>query len=179
MTEDGNESIKNIQEVEPFPDRVGAFGILARSDDKGNILILLAKRTDGMWNLPGGGVDPDENPSDAAVREFKEETGLTVRNMGTMVGVYGEPINGEPRTPAADRLDIYTISCVSYLGGDMKLNEESIDLQWFEVSNLPDNLYIRHKNDLKNIFNDPDLLREINYAIERNGSDIPLKIKAE
>jgi ADP-ribose pyrophosphatase YjhB (NUDIX family) len=33
----------------------------------------------GTWTLPGGGVGQGEHPADAVVREFQEETGLTVR----------------------------------------------------------------------------------------------------
>jgi 8-oxo-dGTP diphosphatase len=33
----------------------------------------------GLWSLPGGGVEQGEHPDDAVVREFAEETGLTVR----------------------------------------------------------------------------------------------------
>lgn len=30
----------------------------------------------GKWNIPGGGVEPGENPAEAVKREIKEETGL-------------------------------------------------------------------------------------------------------
>lgn len=30
----------------------------------------------GRWNLPGGGVEPDEQPVDGVLRELYEETGL-------------------------------------------------------------------------------------------------------
>ena len=36
----------------------------------------------GLWGLPGGGVEQGEHPDDAVVREFAEETGLTVRATG-------------------------------------------------------------------------------------------------
>lgn len=46
--------------------------------------LLLIKRPDdahcgGLWSLPGGKVEDTETPLDAAVRELKEETGITGR----------------------------------------------------------------------------------------------------
>jgi 8-oxo-dGTP diphosphatase len=40
--------------------------------------VLLVKNTDG-WSLPGGACLPDESLADAAVRETREETGLSVQ----------------------------------------------------------------------------------------------------
>jgi ADP-ribose pyrophosphatase YjhB (NUDIX family) len=41
----------------------------------------------GMWELPGGFCDGWEHPSDAAVREAREELGVTVR-LDQFVGMY-------------------------------------------------------------------------------------------
>lgn len=53
--------------------------------------VLLVRHVDnGMWAPPGGGVDPDEAPADAAVREVREELGLEVAVHG-IIGAYGGP----------------------------------------------------------------------------------------
>jgi 8-oxo-dGTP pyrophosphatase MutT (NUDIX family) len=53
--------------------------------------ILLTKRTDnGLWCLPGGGVDSGESVAEACEREVLEETGLIVRAK-KLIGVYSDP----------------------------------------------------------------------------------------
>ena len=60
--------------------------------------ILLLKRPDevpcgGLWSLPGGKVEEDEMPLQAAVRELKEETGLQGkrwRHLGKASHAYGQ-----------------------------------------------------------------------------------------
>jgi 8-oxo-dGTP pyrophosphatase MutT (NUDIX family) len=48
---------------------IGAFAILF--DDQGRVL-LCHRRDRDMWNLPGGGVESGELPTEAVVRETKE-----------------------------------------------------------------------------------------------------------
>ncbi len=51
--------------------------------------VLIHQRSDnGLWEIPAGGVDPDEAPAQAVVREVYEETGLKVRPV-KVVGVFG------------------------------------------------------------------------------------------
>jgi 8-oxo-dGTP diphosphatase len=63
--------------------RIGAYGLCFDAD--GRILLTRGSaRSDcpGVWSLPGGGVDQGEHPDHAVVREFAEETGLTVAVTG-------------------------------------------------------------------------------------------------
>lgn len=51
-------------------------------DSRNRTLLLRHKRL-GRWMPPGGHVDPDETPENAAKRECKEETGLDVDIVGS------------------------------------------------------------------------------------------------
>src|SRR5262249_38581434 len=58
-------------------------------DEEGRIL-LQRHSEGGDWGLPGGAVEPEEEPADALVREVWEETSLEVV-LGRVLGAYGGP----------------------------------------------------------------------------------------
>ncbi len=57
--------------------RIGAYGICIK-DDK----ILLSQKKSGpykgLWGLPGGRIEPGEDPQEALIREFAEEVGIKI-----------------------------------------------------------------------------------------------------
>lgn len=64
--------------------RVAAYAVIQRQDE----ILLTHWRRGRMsgWTLPGGGIDPGENPEHAAKREVLEETGLEAK-IGKLIGV--------------------------------------------------------------------------------------------
>lgn len=48
-------------------------------NESGEIL-MVKEKVDGCWSLPGGWADVGYTPSEVAVKEVREETGLEVKN---------------------------------------------------------------------------------------------------
>jgi 8-oxo-dGTP pyrophosphatase MutT (NUDIX family) len=65
-----------------------AAAVAVFDDDARILLVRLADM--GTWGPPGGAIDPNELPADAAVRECWEETGLLVEPT-RVVGIFGGP----------------------------------------------------------------------------------------
>jgi 8-oxo-dGTP pyrophosphatase MutT (NUDIX family) len=104
-------------------------------DDEGHV--LLGRRADtGGWALPGGIIDPAEQPADAAVRECFEETGVVVvPELLTSVTV------SQPKIYAnGDQVQYLglTFRCRPVGGAACVNDEESLEVRWHALDALPE-----------------------------------------
>ncbi len=76
--------------------RVAAYAVVR--SHRGVLLTELSDRTNapGRWNLPGGGIDPEESPEQALVREVFEETGQRVRDIALLTVLSGHWVGRSP-----------------------------------------------------------------------------------
>jgi 8-oxo-dGTP pyrophosphatase MutT (NUDIX family) len=102
-------------------------------DHEGRLLLGKDAETD-FWSFPGGAVDPHEQPSDAAVRECFEETGLLVQ-LDALTAVFGGP-EFLIRYPNGDVTYYITVAFRgSIVGGPHKpMDGEFSELRYFSQS---------------------------------------------
>ncbi|SCG16509.1 8-oxo-dGTP diphosphatase [Micromonospora echinofusca] len=113
-------------------------------DDAGRV--LLARRADnGLWSVPAGLIDPGEQPADAVVREVYEETGVRVR-IERLAGLATHPVV-YPNGDVCEYLNVW-FRCRA-VGGEPRVNDdESIDVAWFDPTDLPEvNEWVRLRID--------------------------------
>lgn len=109
-------------------------------------IVLVRRRDDGKWSLPGGFIDWGESAPHAARRELREETSLELRAISQLVGIYSAP----ERDP---RLHSISIVLEVQATGTPRIQDslELSDIQAFAVDELPlGNLSHDHDRQLQN-----------------------------
>lgn len=101
-------------------------------DREGRVLLVKENYGRRRWGLPGGVIESGESPHEAAMREVREETGLSVE-LDHLIALYflrttrdglrfifaGRIVSGEPAVPASG---------------------EVAELRWFAPEALPDRM---------------------------------------
>jgi len=107
------------------------FGVrVFLENDSGQIVLIRHSYRSG-WFLPGGGVDRHEAPEVAAVREAREEAGLTKSDAPEFFGLYSQPVGWVTNVVAMYRLRAAEV--------DFKKSFEVREMQWADPSAPPAN----------------------------------------
>lgn len=141
--------------------RTGDFHRAGHGVD-GNGNLLMEDRNDPSWPgicFPGGHVEPGEAFTAAAIRETREETGLTIENP-TLCGVKQFPAKGNARYVVFFyKADRYT--------GDLQSSDEG-EVFWLPRQQLSEYRLVEDFMDMLKVF-ESDTLNEFQYYQENSG----------
>lgn len=104
--------------------------------------VLLVKHSKlKMWLPPGGHIDRDELPDEAAVRELKEETGLDIDLLSNIKNFHRARILNQPQHIEVHPINdfhehIAFVYFAKVVGGELIKNQESDEIKWFSKEDL-------------------------------------------
>lgn len=96
--------------------------VICRRDNQ----ILYVRKAKAKWNLPGGKVEANESPAQAAARELREETGLILEDLAYITRFEGGEVLHH----------IFEVS-VTFMATPAPKNEIA-DCKWFTAKQLSD-----------------------------------------
>ena len=112
----------------PYP-----CGDAAIFNERGEIL-LVQRKDDQLWAMPGGAFEVGETPAEAACREAWEETGVDVEPL-VLVGVYDSRLCG-----TRSRAHLYQfvfLCCPTHPDAQPIVSNETLDARWYAEAALP------------------------------------------
>ncbi len=123
---------------------IGSFSIICDSENR----VLLCRRRDiDLWNLPGGRAESGESPWEAAVREAKEELGVTI-SVRKLIGIFCKSTQN----------DLVFQFVADVVAGTPTLSDEVCEYGYFSEDSLPENTAPRQKERISLYFQNPDVL---------------------
>lgn len=114
--------------------------------------VLLQKRPEGRWGLPGGLMELGESFEEVALREVREEIGLEIQNLQLLHVYSGKEFY--TKTPNGD--EFYSVTAVFFtdeVEGYLQFqSSETLDVQFFDPSHLPENIVGSHKRFIEQAY---------------------------
>jgi len=95
-------------------------------DEDGRILLFKHTYRKFPWGIPAGGLEYHEQPANAIVREFFEETGIQIQIERLLTAV-----------SAREDHNISLIYLCKLLRGEFKPSHEISEMRYFDINDLP------------------------------------------
>lgn len=129
--------IMNLRKYVGHKPLIGLGATTLVFNDRNEILLNLRSDT-GTWGIPGGSMELYETIEETAVRELKEETGISADKFELVAVLSGEDYYFE--YPNGDKICtvIVLFKVINYTGKLHITDNESKQLKFFALNNLPD-----------------------------------------
>jgi ADP-ribose pyrophosphatase YjhB (NUDIX family) len=115
----------------PRPNSIKPAAAVALFDSDGKIL-LLRRRDNEKWTMPGGTLDFGESLTDCAIREVREETGFNIRITG-LIGTYTDPNVLIAYSDGEVRQEFTFVYSAEIEAGELVIDDESTEATWTEL----------------------------------------------
>ncbi|MBL7491898.1 NUDIX hydrolase [Frankia sp. AgB1.9] len=142
VVDDTRRAVLSIADVE-LPDgvrfeqyvlRLPPAAVVVVLDDDERVLMMWRHRfilDRWVWELPGGYLDPDEDPAACAAREVEEETGWRPRNMRPLVSF-------QPAVGTIDQENLVFLACGADPTGQAPDINETAKIGWVPLADAYD-----------------------------------------
>jgi 8-oxo-dGTP pyrophosphatase MutT (NUDIX family) len=114
--------------------QVSSGGLVYRGTKKElEVALILRRSASGqpVWGLPKGWVEPGESLEGAALREVKEETGVTARIIDKLGDIHYQFYSREERSYIQKTVHFYLME---YLSGSTEDHDHEVDeVGWFSL----------------------------------------------
>jgi len=125
-----------VSDPRHYPDRpyLAVSAVIIRD---GEFLAVRRARApmQGLFTLPGGGVETGESLAEAVAREVQEETGLTIEPIA--LAGHREVVTRDD-TGRVQRHFVILTFAARWAAGEPRLNEELLEARWMRPAGLRD-----------------------------------------
>ena len=127
---------------------------------KDNKVLMIRRKDNDKWSLPGGTLEFDETMEECAMREMKEETGLDVFDL-RFFKLYNDPKTVVQYLDGEVRREFTALYLASFKESNVLLDSESKEFCWVNVDELlnltmANSQRIRIKDLIEYLRNDKD-----------------------
>jgi ADP-ribose pyrophosphatase YjhB (NUDIX family) len=99
-------------------------------DQQGSVLLFKHTYRKLAWGIPAGGLEHREQPQDAILREFFEETSMTIEVQRLLLAESSRYFH-----------HVSLVYLCKIVAGEFKESHEISEIQYFDVNNLPPMLF--------------------------------------